>query len=212
MPWQQRKPAASRAVLAWVQPAGNVGFFRLEETSWGWEQRVTDAWQVIKVTALPVRVVQAGSWLLQGVSVFSPGPRQARLFHTGPCIATRRYLGQPGAGSPESQPSSTAVFAPVMPSFCGLPAGSCLGIFGVRCCSKPFANIQHPHAASFSKEDEQRTALTAMAFQEKKKVPALVPLPVEPWKELTSPTNYLIPSTAESVQNRLLEPQAEPRL
>lgn len=46
-------------------------------------------------------------------------------------------------------------------------AGPCLGIFGVRCCSKPFANIQHPRAASFSKEDEQRTALTAMAFQEK---------------------------------------------
>lgn len=28
---------------------GNVGFSRLEEISWGWEQRVTDAWQVLKV-------------------------------------------------------------------------------------------------------------------------------------------------------------------
>lgn len=51
-------------------------------------------------------------------------------------------------------------------------SGSCsarprLGIFGVRCSSKPFVNIQHPRASSFSKEDEQRTALTAMAFQEK---------------------------------------------
>jgi len=42
-----------------------------------------------------------------------------------------------------------------------------LGIFGVRCCSKPFANIQHPHDASFSNEDKQRTTLTAMTFQEK---------------------------------------------
>lgn len=28
---------------------GNVGFFRLEEMSWGWEQRVADTWQVMEV-------------------------------------------------------------------------------------------------------------------------------------------------------------------
>lgn len=45
--------------------------------------------------------------------------------------------------------------------------GLCLGIFGVRCCSKPFVNILHSGASFFSKEDEQRTTLTAMTFQEK---------------------------------------------
>lgn len=63
-------------------------------------------------------------------------------------------------------------------------AGPCLGIFGVRCCSKPFANNQHPCAASFSKEDEQRTALTAMAFQEKMG-PKVVKIALE---ELSLPT------------------------
>lgn len=146
-------------------------------------------------------------------------------------------------------------------------AGPCLCIFGVRCCSKPFANIQHPCAASFSKEDEQRIALAAVAFQEKvgakavkialeelslptlpklefifhlqlccllyvsqgkptlshaklllgeessfffwkKKVSALVPLPVEAWKEMTSPPNPKHHS--KRVQSCLLEPQAEP--
>lgn len=36
-----------------------------------------------------------------------------------------------------------------------------LGIFAVRCCFKPFVNVQHPRAASFSKEEEQRTTLMA---------------------------------------------------